>query len=101
MAQASGLTRLGFKVVGTAVSHEQALELARAERPDVVILDVHLPGVSDGIETGRQIREFLDCKIVFVTGSSDPDTIRSAQSLGPLAILDKPLMPEELANAIQ
>jgi len=62
------LVREGWDVV-TAVDGAQALEMARSEHPDVVVLDLMLPGV-DGNEVCRQIRTFSDAYVVMLTAKS-------------------------------
>jgi DNA-binding NarL/FixJ family response regulator len=61
------LARLpGFEVVGEAVTGEESIEAARRLRPDLVLMDVHLPGIS-GLEASRRIRgEGQDAPVVFL-----------------------------------
>jgi len=59
------LAREGF-TVQVALDGEHAVELARAARPDVVVLDLMLPGI-DGVEVCRQLRTFTDAYVIMLT----------------------------------
>ena len=63
------LVREGWAVLTTSDGAE-ALDLARAQYPEVVVLDLMLPGV-DGIEVCRQIRTFSDAYVVMLTAKSE------------------------------
>lgn len=64
-----------FTVVGEAESGEEAVMLARREKPAVVIMDIRLPGMS-GIEACREIRaEFPEIKVIMLTSFADDEAI--------------------------
>src|SRR5512142_213386 len=63
------LEREGFEVL-TAGDGETAVRLAREHRPDVVVLDLMLPGI-DGMEVCRRVRGFSDAYIIMLTAKSD------------------------------
>jgi CheY-like chemotaxis protein len=78
----------GLRLVGTAGSGEEAIRLLPSLQPDLVLLDVHMPGV-DGLETARRIRD-LSPQTVIVHVSADPQGLEAAaESAGAVAILDK------------
>jgi CheY-like chemotaxis protein len=78
----------GLRLVGTATSGEEAIRTLPRLRPDLVLLDVHMPGI-DGIETARRIRD-LSPQTVIVHLSADPEGLEAAaESAGAAAILDK------------
>jgi DNA-binding NarL/FixJ family response regulator len=62
----------GFEVVGRAMSGEQALDLAGALRPDLVLLDVNLPGI-DGLETARRLRTLQPAVVVLLLSTYDDE----------------------------
>ena len=78
---------------------EDAVAYADTERVSVALLDIGLPGI-DGIETARRIRRRQDTPIVFVTGNTDPATIREAETVAPYAILSKPVDVEHVCDTI-
>jgi CheY-like chemotaxis protein len=78
----------GLRLVGTAGSGEEAIRLLPDLQPDLVLLDVHMPGI-DGLETARLIRD-LRPETVIVHVSADPEGgAAAAESVGAAAILDK------------
>jgi CheY-like chemotaxis protein len=89
----------GLRLVGTAASGEEALRLIPGLQPDLVMLDVHMPGI-DGIETARIIRgESPETVVVLV--SAEPEGLAAgAESAGAVAVLGKvdlaPYMLDEL-----
>ncbi len=75
------LKHLGYDVV-LADNGWKGLELYRREHPDVIVLDLIMPGM-DGIEVLKQIRSVdLTQSVIVVTGSSNPETEREVRALG-------------------
>ena len=64
-----------LEVVAQASSAETGVELALERRPDVVLMDVNMPGGSNGIEATRQIVEQTDSKVIMLTAFDDEDTV--------------------------
>ena len=87
---------LGHTVVGIAVSADEAIEIAGEQKPDVVLMDIRLNGVKDGIAAAREIRSRFGIQSIFVTANTDPDTLLQAKSTGPVGVLEKPLTREGL-----
>ncbi len=85
------LLKEGQMVCGTAASGRQAIELARREQPEVILMDIRLQGAMDGIAAAQQILEFLPAEIIFITGYLDRDLEARARSLNPAAFLNKPV----------
>jgi response regulator NasT len=90
----------GYEVVGDCGRGDVAIELVRELRPDVVILDIKMPGL-DGIETCRQISRERDAAVVILTAFSQRDLIESASDAGALAYLVKPFSRRELVPAVE
>jgi CheY-like chemotaxis protein len=63
----SKLTRMGYSVVGTAASGEEAIRLAGEEKPEIVVMDIQLQGAMKGTEAAEQIQRNLGSKILLVT----------------------------------
>jgi NarL family two-component system response regulator LiaR len=88
-------------VVGEAASGEQALALVAASAPDIVLLDLVLPGMS-GVETVRRMRAaHPDVKIVVLTSFAGQDAVLPAVRAGVAGYLLKDVGPAELADALR
>jgi DNA-binding response OmpR family regulator len=95
------LASAGFEVVGVATTAEEAVEIARAERPDLVLMDIRLAGVRDGIDAAAEIRSDLGIPSLFATAHSDAATrARGEGAAAPIGWLTKPYAPTELAAAV-
>ena len=90
----------GGEVAGVAVRGQDAITLAAALRPDVVLMDVHLMGEMDGIEAARAIRGLRGTAVVFVTAHGDPDTLRRMFEVVPSTPVIKPISDVQLREAI-
>jgi DNA-binding NarL/FixJ family response regulator len=90
-----------FEVVGEASDGKDLIELARRTRPDVILLDINMPGVS-GVEAVQALREARDlaCHIIMLTISKNHDDLFGAISAGADGYLLKSAEPEELRKAI-
>ena len=93
------LEREGFNV-RVAGDGESALELARQVEPDVVVLDLGLPGI-DGVETCRWLRTFTDCYVVMLTARADEVDMLIGLAVGADDYLTKPFSPRELTARIR
>jgi len=87
-------------VVGRALDGAQAVALARELDPDVVLLDLSMPGVDgfDAIEA--MIAEEPRRRVVVLSGSADPDDVAQARSAGAVAYLTKERIAEELIPSV-
>jgi DNA-binding response OmpR family regulator len=93
------LEREGFEVV-VAYDGERAVELARSENPDLIVLDLMLPGI-DGIEACRRIRAFSDAYIVMLTAKAEEVDKIVGLSTGADDYLTKPFSPGELVARVR
>src|SRR5437867_6100896 len=83
------LERLGLDIVGEGADGFEAVDLVRELEPDVVLMDLQMPGM-DGIEATREIKAFApNVQVVFVTVYDHPHPTRSAQEVGAYAYLLK------------
>ncbi len=88
-------------VVGQADNGVEAVEMAQALRPDIVVLDVEMP-VMDGIAAARRLRELMpDTRIVMLTVWEDDDHLLEAVQLGVHGYLLKDLRPTELYDMLR
>jgi AmiR/NasT family two-component response regulator len=90
----------GYVVVGEAATGHEAVELVRSLSPDVVILDVKMPG-KDGIEAAAEINADRLAAVLLLTAFSQRDLIQQASDAGVLAYLVKPFQRSELVPAIE
>lgn len=95
----SYLEREGFEVTA-AYDGNAAVEAARTEQPDVIVLDLMLPGI-DGIEACRQIRSFSDAYIIMLTAKAEETDKIAGLSTGADDYLTKPFSPGELVARIR
>jgi two-component system CitB family response regulator len=81
----------GFTVVGTAATGEEALELAERTKPDLALLDIHLPDMS-GLEVIRRLRdpERHPVDLIVITAAKEVETLRAAMQGGVVHYLVKP-----------
>jgi len=90
-----------IQVVGTAADGEAAVAVVQAERPDVVLMDLQMPG-TDGVSATRQIGEVAPAvKVVIVTSFSDRERIVGALDAGAIGYLLKDAEPEEILAGVQ
>ncbi|MGE5689017.1 MAG: ANTAR domain-containing response regulator [Pseudomonadota bacterium] len=94
------LERAGFDVVGEAKDGEEAVALARSERPDLAILDVKMPRL-DGIEAARRILEEHAIPIVMLTAYGQDELVSRAVEAGVFGYLVKPFRETDLLPAIR
>ena len=90
----------GYIIAGEAGRGDEAVELARTLNPDVVILDIKMPGLN-GIEAARIISEEHIAAVLLLTAFSQRDLIQEASKAGALAYLVKPFQRSELVPSIE
>jgi len=95
------LTEAGFAVVGIAASAAQALALARAERPDLALMDIRLLGQRDGIDAAMDIFNETGIRCIFATAHCDAATRDRAQAAQPLGWLSKPFAAVVLVQTVR
>jgi PAS domain S-box-containing protein len=94
------LLDLGYEVAGEASNGCEAVQLALKSEPDLVLMDIVMPGEMDGIDAAKKIRMELDIPVVFITGYADEDFIRRAKCADPFGYLLKPFRDDELKAVI-
>lgn len=91
------VSALGYRVLATASTGEEALQLAETHRPDLVMLDLTLAGKLDGIETAKQLYTLYQIPVVYVTAHSDRETVKRANTAGHFGYVLKPFSERDLA----
>jgi NarL family two-component system response regulator LiaR len=90
-----------LELIGEADSGEQALALCRQTEPDVVLMDVKMPGI-DGAEATRLIRQaFPQVQVLILTSFQEDDLVQRALQAGAIGYLLKDISASELAQAIR
>lgn len=90
----------GYQVVGDCGRGDEAVELVKNQKPDVVILDIKMP-VMTGLEAAKLIADTKICPIVMLTAFSQREIIEQARDAGALAYLVKPFQKSDLVPAIE
>jgi response regulator NasT len=90
----------GYEVAGETGRGDEAVELVRAHRPDLAILDIKMPG-ADGLTAARAITSERLAAVLILTAFSQRDLIEQARNAGALAYLVKPFQKSELLPAIE
>ena len=95
------LEKLGYAVVGMASTGEKALSLFSRYKPDVILMDIHIKGSRDGIETAHQINQLANVPVIFLTAYADDETLARARQTHPYGYLLKPYSERDLHTTIQ
>ena len=95
------LIGLGHDVLGICSTGEDAIEKARELAPDLVLMDIMLAGVTDGIQAAEIIREQYGIPVVYLTAYSDPQTLERAKVTEPYGYILKPFDQRDLQIAVE
>jgi DNA-binding NarL/FixJ family response regulator len=90
----------GYEVVGETGRGDEAIELVRQNQPDLVILDIKMPGM-DGLTAARHITSERLAAVLVLTAFSQRDLVEQARDAGALAYLVKPFQKSDLIPAIE
>ncbi|OHD64720.1 MAG: hypothetical protein A2176_10135 [Spirochaetes bacterium RBG_13_51_14] len=91
----------GCHVIGVVPSGEEVIECVRHVTPDFIVMDIKLDGLLDGIETAIKIRKEYDIPILFLSASTDEDSINRAMATNPMDYLPKPINTMKLKSIIE
>ncbi|MFT8592704.1 MAG: response regulator [Bifidobacterium sp.] len=94
------LSDAGYDVVGEAASGQEALDFTRQMKPDVVVMDVKMPGM-DGIAAAKEIGKDNLAPVVMLTAFSQQKLVEKAAEAGAMAYVVKPFVPEKLLPALE
>ncbi|WP_229069539.1 response regulator transcription factor [Actinoplanes sp. DH11] len=110
LADDQHLVRAGFRsllrrgrdidVVGEASTGDEAVRAARTLRPDVILMDIRMPGL-DGITATKQILAFATCRIIILTTFETDEYVFSALAAGASGFLTKEIEPDGLRAAVR
>jgi two-component system chemotaxis response regulator CheB len=95
------LTDMGYDVIDWVPTGEAGIELALRERPDLVLMDIHLAGALNGIESARMIWQRLQIPIVYCTAHADLETLKAVQTTESYGYVVKPFESPAVRAAIE
>jgi len=95
------LSAMGYTVAGMVASGEEAVSKAKSTCPDLVLMDIVMPGKMNGIEAAKIITQELDIPVVFVTSYADDTIIEKAKNVRPYGYIVKPFNELEIKAAIE
>lgn len=90
----------GYTIQGCVTSGEEAISLMLDKPADILIMDIHLKGTLDGVETAKKILKKITIPIIYCTGVEDEDVFKRAKTTFPKNYLTKPFSMAQLGIAI-
>ncbi len=94
------LTKQGYAIVAEAADGVEAVDKFRTFRPDIIIMDIFMPG-GNGIEAAREITSLdRNAKVLICSGVGYDDDIEAALQAGAKGVIYKPFLPTEVMDAI-
>ncbi|GAA0179748.1 response regulator [Clostridium sediminicola] len=100
MGLSANLKQLGHEVIGEAIDGNELVEIARKNKPDLIITDINMP-LLDGIEAIKKLNEQLIIPSIIVSGYHDRELIEKASKQGVFNYLIKPIDIQDLKVAIE
>lgn len=97
----AALTDAGFQIAGTASTGKEALQLAHALSPTLVVMDIRLAGDLDGIDTALELSRSHGIRCIFASAYSDQEAKRRAAPAAPLGWLQKPYTMASLTAKVR
>ena len=95
------LEAMGFQVVGIASTGQDAVRQAKQFVPDLVLMDIRLQGVMDGIQAASEILSELQIPVIYLTAMVDQSTIQRAMKTKPSGFITKPFSGSEFQIVIE
>ncbi|MBD1877396.1 ATP-binding protein [Coleofasciculus sp. FACHB-T130] len=95
------LQRLGYNVVASVASGEEAIQKVLEIQPDLVLMDIMLKGQLDGIETTEKIHKNFDIPVIYLTAYADKKTLERAKITDPFGYIIKPFDERDLHTTIE
>jgi DNA-binding LytR/AlgR family response regulator len=94
------LSKLGYEVTGIESRGEEAINHAKENRPDIILMDINLKGEIDGIETAIAIQKENDIPLIYLTANADEVSFQKAKETHPYAFISKPFNKINLERTI-
>lgn len=100
LERASAALSPAYEIVGAVKDGPAALEAVRTLHPDVIVLDISMPGMSGLEVAGRLRRSGSTVPIVFLTIHEDEELVRAAEAVGGMGYVAKMMLPTDLVTAV-
>ncbi len=95
------LESLGYHVTSVVTTGEMAVQKSKEDNPDIILMDIELPGDIDGIDAAEEIQRNSDIPILYLTAHSDEKVLERAKITEPFAYIIKPFQKRELYSNIE
>ena len=97
----ASLREAGFEVLGPAATGDDAIRLAAAAKPHLVVMDIRLYGTRDGVDVALELYQSHGIRSIFATAHSDAQTIERGKAANPLDWVQKPYNPLAMVSRIK
>lgn len=94
------LSKLGYEVTGIETRGEDAINHVRENHPDIILMDIHLKGQLNGIDTAKGIQLISDIPLIYLTANTDEASFQKAKETRPYAFIPKPFHKLNLERTI-
>jgi CheY-like chemotaxis protein len=91
----------GYEIAGIAASSQEVFASISEQPPDLILMDIHIEGLMDGIETAEEVLKDLVIPIIYLSAHADRLTVDRAKASGPFQFLTKPINWTRLFEAIE
>lgn len=95
------LSDIGYKITEIVSSGEEAIRSVAVNPPDLIIMDIHIDGELDGIETTHRIHDEMAIPVIYLTGLTDQEVFQKARKTRPVGYLSKPYNRQDIYHAIE
>lgn len=95
------LRRMNYEITGIASNGRQAIEIAAQTPPDIILMDINMPGEIDGIEAARRIKSEQRIPVLYVTANNEESIVQRAIKSDPIGYILKPFSREYLRTMIE
>lgn len=95
------LSDLGYHIVGTAYTADDALDILEHIQVDLIMLDINIEGEKDGIQLAEIVNAKYKVPFIYLTSFSDKATVSRAKSTEPIGYLVKPVVEQDLMTTIE
>ena len=90
------LEKMGYNVLDITDNGNDALNKTRETNPDLILMDIHLKGNIDGIDTAQKITDLYHVPVIYLTGYNDKNTRKRANTTEPFGYIVKPFEDNEI-----